>query len=131
MIRDDDGRKKSTVSATEPSGVSGRAYCSGCARRFGLSTEMAAEDLRTIAPLVHLIRPYLHHLATFGPKLSGVRVRAADGVCFLMGELPLDRVRIPTTHFIEPDSSSRSKAVYRSFLLGIAKSTQSSIEGVL
>ena len=56
---------------------------------------------RSRSKLVKIIRPDLHHVDALGPELRGVHVRKANLVFFLMRELPLDGVGIPSPHFIE------------------------------
>jgi hypothetical protein len=95
-----------------------------------LPVEHTGDDLDAVSPQIQLIRPNLHHLTTFGPEFSRVGVRALNRVCFLVRQLSLDRICVPSAHFVEPDCSSGAEAVGCDFVLAVTKAAQGRIERV-
>jgi hypothetical protein len=93
--------------------------------------ELHCNDPCSLTPLIELICPDLHHVATFGPVFGRVRVRAANVVRLLVGQLPLDGVGIPAAHFIQPNGVGGAKSVGSCLVLAVAEATQRGIESVL
>src|SRR3546814_11783609 len=68
---------------------------------------------RSIAKLVQIVGPMLHHADALIPIFAS-RVDTAGRLGIEMGELPLDRLRVPHAHLVEERGCCRSEPMRRS-----------------
>src|SRR3546814_7738641 len=64
----------------------------------------------------------LHHADALIPIFAS-RVDTAGRICIEMGELPLDRIRVPHAHLVEERGCCRSETMRRHLLAAIAEET--------
>lgn len=77
-----------------------------------------------------MVGPMLHHANALVPIFSS-RIGAAHRVVVAMSELPLDRVGMPLSHFIEKRRRSCTKAVAGHFVLGKAHASERGVDRIL
>jgi hypothetical protein len=92
-------------------------------RTASSAPELADDDPCALPPMIQLIGPNLHHLATLGPVFSCVRVGATHVVRLLVRQLPFDGVWIPAAHFIQPYRRSGTKPMSSRLVLGVTETT--------